>query len=91
MITLNDKYTKREGTAFMSGLHALVRLPMMQRQVITLVDIAGFSYVEIAEILDIPIGTVMSRINRARRKLREKLAEYDPHMEPVKPRLRRVK
>jgi RNA polymerase sigma-70 factor (ECF subfamily) len=69
----------------------IAELPMGQRQVITLVDIAGFSYVEIAEILDIPIGTVMSRINRARRALKTKLADYDPRQEIVRVKLRRVK
>ena len=70
---------------------AILRLPEAQCQAITLVDIAGFSYVEIAEILDIPIGTVMSRINRARRALKTKLADYDPRQELVRVKLRRVK
>ncbi|MDA8419703.1 MAG: sigma-70 family RNA polymerase sigma factor [Pseudomonadota bacterium] len=45
---------------------AVTRLPEGQRQVITLVDLEGFSYVEVARVLDIPIGTVMSRLCRAR-------------------------
>jgi RNA polymerase sigma-70 factor (ECF subfamily) len=69
----------------------IAELPMGQRQVITLVDLAGFSYVEIAEILDIPIGTVMSRINRARNTLKKRLADYDPRQEIVRAKLRRVK
>ncbi len=44
----------------------IARLPEGQRQVITLVDLEGFSYVEVAKVLDIPIGTVMSRLCRAR-------------------------
>lgn len=45
---------------------AIAKLPEGQRQVVTLVDLEGFSYVEVATILDIPIGTVMSRLCRAR-------------------------
>lgn len=45
------------------------RLPLAQRQAITLVDIEGFAYAEVADILDIPIGTVMSRLARARKAL----------------------
>ncbi len=46
--------------------NGLKRLKEGQRMVITLVDIEGFSYKDTAEILDIPIGTVMSRLARAR-------------------------
>ena len=66
-------------------------LPIGQRQVITLVDLAGFSYAEIAGILDIPIGTVMSRICRARKALKTSLADYDPRHEYARARIRRVK
>lgn len=44
----------------------LARVDPMQREVIQLVDVQGFSYAEAAEVLDIPIGTVMSRLSRAR-------------------------
>jgi len=50
---------------------AIGRLPEGQRQVVTLVDIEGFSYVEVAQILDVPIGTVMSRLCRARAAMKE--------------------
>lgn len=53
---------------------ALSRLPEEQRSVLLLVAVEGRSYAEVAEILDIPIGTVMSRVARARRSLAEKLA-----------------
>ena len=49
--------------------HAVGKLPIGQRQVLTLVDLEGFAYAETAEILDIPVGTVMSRLCRARRAL----------------------
>lgn len=53
---------------------AILRLPDGQRQVVTLVDLAGFTYAEVAEVLDIPIGTVMSRLHTARRSLQSVLA-----------------
>jgi len=48
-------------------------LPLGQRQVVTLVDLEECSYVEAGEILEIPVGTVMSRLCRARRALRDVL------------------
>lgn len=50
---------------------ALDELPEQQRSVVLLVALEGLSYQEVAELLDIPIGTVMSRLSRARRKLAE--------------------
>ena len=69
----------------------IAELPLGQRQVITLVDLAGFSYIEIADILDIPVGTVMSRISRGRNTLRTKLADYDPRQEIIRAKIRRIK
>lgn len=54
---------------------AVEKLPLGQRQVLVLVDLEEFSYAEVAEILDIPVGTVMSRLCRARRALKELLSE----------------
>ena len=45
------------------------------RDVVVLVDIGDFSYADAAQILDIPIGTVMSRLHRGRRQLKQRLAE----------------
>jgi RNA polymerase sigma-70 factor (ECF subfamily) len=50
---------------------ALEKLPEVFRQAVTLRDVEDFSYDEIARILDVPIGTVMSRIHRGRAQLRE--------------------
>jgi len=55
---------------------ALATLSPEFRQVVLLADVEGFSYKEIAEIMGTPIGTVMSRLNRARAALRFKLADY---------------
>jgi RNA polymerase sigma-70 factor, ECF subfamily len=54
---------------------ALSAVPHDFRDVIVLVDIGEFSYQEAAQILDIPIGTVMSRLHRGRRILKSELAE----------------
>jgi len=48
---------------------AMAGLPNAQRQVVSLVDLDGLSYSEVADILQLPIGTVMSRLNRARKAL----------------------
>jgi RNA polymerase sigma-70 factor (ECF subfamily) len=54
---------------------ALAVLPHDFRDVVVLVDIGEFSYADAAQILDVPIGTVMSRLHRGRRILKQKLAE----------------
>jgi RNA polymerase sigma-70 factor (ECF subfamily) len=53
---------------------ALEELPEQFRQVVLLADVEDFSYREIADILDIKIGTVMSRLHRGRRRLQKALA-----------------
>jgi len=58
---------------------AVQRLPISHRQVVTLVDLEEFSYASVAQILDIPVGTVMSRLCRGRRALREELLEDRLH------------
>ena len=52
---------------------ALEDLPEQFRVAVLLADVEGFSYKEIAEILDIPIGTVMSRLHRGRKGLERRL------------------
>lgn len=56
--------------------NAINALPVDFRVVILLCDIEDFTYEEISKILDIPIGTVRSRLHRARNMLKEKLKEY---------------
>ena len=57
-------------------LQALEKLPEQFRHVVLLTDVEEFSYKEVAELLQTPIGTVMSRLHRGRRLLRQHLTEY---------------
>ncbi|MCB2412147.1 sigma-70 family RNA polymerase sigma factor [Demequina sp. TTPB684] len=56
--------------------NALAELSDDFRMAVYLSDVEGFAYKEIAEIMDTPVGTVMSRLHRGRRLLREKLRDY---------------
>jgi RNA polymerase sigma-70 factor, ECF subfamily len=55
-------------------LAALDKLPLAFREIVLMADVEEFSYKEIAETLKLPLGTVMSRLSRGRRLLREELA-----------------
>ncbi|MER6943215.1 RNA polymerase sigma factor [Nonomuraea sp. NPDC000554] len=57
---------------------AIAALPAAQRDVLLLVALAGLSYDEVAQALDVPFGTVSSRLNRARKKLRKALGDTNP-------------
>ncbi len=71
---------------------AILKLPVGQRQVLTLVDLAGFSYAEVAGVMDIPIGTVMSRLHTARHSLQKALVSIHAAKPSAHPTyLRRVK
>jgi RNA polymerase sigma-70 factor (ECF subfamily) len=65
-----DRFTDAEVKA------ALDSLPEQFRLAVLLADVEGFSYKEIAEIMDVPIGTVMSRLHRGRRALQKALLDY---------------
>ena len=71
-------------------LRALDRLPDEQRSVLLLVSVEDLSYAETAAALDIPIGTVMSRLARAREKLLRDMEGNAAGAAP-RPTLRRVK
>jgi RNA polymerase sigma-70 factor (ECF subfamily) len=64
---------------------ALEQLPDQQRQVLLLVGLEQLSYAQVADILDVPIGTVMSRLSRGRERMRSLLRDDE------RPRLRKVK
>lgn len=71
---------------------AVQKLPLPQCQVITLVDLEGFTYASVAEILEIPVGTVMSRLCRGRRALKDFLTDIRPQLTAERPaNLMRVK
>src|SRR5437588_2508401 len=55
---------------------AIEKLPPLHREVVLLVDVEGFAYKDAAQVLGIPIGTVMSRLHRARQQLQKSLYDY---------------
>jgi RNA polymerase sigma-70 factor (ECF subfamily) len=74
---LIDAITVRQG---------LARLSPAYREVIALVDLAGFAYAEAARILGVPVGTVMSRLSRARQALLAAIGESNVRPLPTKVR-----
>jgi RNA polymerase sigma-70 factor (ECF subfamily) len=61
--------TPEEGLMNRQIIDAVMRLPEAQRAVVLLVAVEGLSYTEAAEVLNVPIGTVMSRLSRARQAI----------------------
>ena len=62
---------------------AIESLPHAYREIVVLRDIEGFTYQEIATVLDCPAGTVMSRLGRARGKLRKLLTRFEPRVKRI--------
>jgi len=88
----DDHYAALERQEIVTEVrHAISLLPLNQRQVITLIDLEEMGYKEVAIILDIPIGTVMSRLNRARKSLKIKLLDIEKNAGQKKPNLRSIK
>ena len=80
-----------EGTFFFSVIDRTIlemidRIPSEFREVVLLSDLEGLSYAEIADVLDVPIGTVKSRLFRGRRLLQEKLYNVATESGYVQPR-----
>lgn len=68
--TSTEQPAVERGVVAQSITDALAKLPEQQRHLILWVSVEGLSYREVAEILDVPMGTVMSRLSRARTALR---------------------
>ena len=72
--------------------NGIQELPLTQRQVVTLIDLEGFAYATVSEILEIPVGTVMSRLCRGRKALRSILIEIKPQLnDEISRKLKSVK
>lgn len=80
--------SQEQGLAVSDLGQALELLPAEQREIILLIGLEGMSYKQTAKILDVPVGTVMSRLSRGREALRSLL---DGGGHDIKPSLRRVK
>ena len=95
-VEIKDESTTEHSEAYQQGQivsrvrKSVAGLPMTLREVVTLVDFAGMSYAEVAEIVDIPIGTVMSRLFRARKNLKQELMDLSLD-ENTHLKLRRIK
>ena len=85
---VSQRPDQEDGMRHSDVLAALDRLPDEQRTVLLLVSVEDMSYAQAAEVIGVPIGTVMSRLSRARERLRRNIGEAAPAAAPV---LRRVK
>ena len=84
--------TESSSTEIVRLVRAVIaRLPQGQRQVVTLVDLEEFSYVEVSQILDVPIGTVMSRLCRARNAMKAMLLPAMQQNPAMNRGMRRIK
>jgi RNA polymerase sigma-70 factor (ECF subfamily) len=68
-------------------VRAIEELPDEFGMVIVLSDLEGLAYAEIAELLEVPVGTVKSRLFRGRRRLQERLYDYAVEMGYISPRI----
>jgi RNA polymerase sigma-70 factor (ECF subfamily) len=82
--------SQEHGLRYRALLQALSRLPEEQKTLLLLATVEELSYAETAKVLDIPVGTVMSRLSRARERLLKEM-DGDEKPETAHPHLRRVK
>ncbi|MEY4753200.1 MAG: hypothetical protein RJA44_875 [Pseudomonadota bacterium] len=82
--------TSQQLTLRLDTERALARLPEAQRAVLLLVVVEELGYAEVAEVLDIPLGTVMSRLSRARAQMRTLMADTAAPAATTAPHLRVV-
>ena len=83
------RFAQEDGLRRRDILTALSQLPEDQRSILLLVSVEDMSYAQVAGILDVPIGTVMSRLARARSRLRKLMEDGSP-VASGRPQLRRI-
>jgi len=88
---LGQPASQEDQLTYSDVLDKVSQLPEEQRSVLLLVAVEDLSYAEAARVLDIPIGTVMSRLSRARERLLTLMEGGDERVVPLNPHLRRVK
>ena len=88
---LGQPASQEDQLKYSEVLDKVSQLPEEQRGVLLLVAVEDLSYAEAARVLDIPIGTVMSRLSRARERLLTLMEGGDGRVVPLNPQLRRVK
>jgi RNA polymerase sigma-70 factor, ECF subfamily len=87
--TTSDPFAHSEGARVLQALEtAIAALPILYREAFTLTYVEEFSYKEVAAFLDIPVGTVQSRLNKAKTLLRAHLTPLLADEETVAPTLR---
>jgi RNA polymerase sigma-70 factor, ECF subfamily len=83
--TVADPHMRTPEEILLNGeiIAAVERLPEAQRTVMLLVAVEGFSYAEAAEILEVPIGTIMSRLSRARQTIGAQFSDRSERSAPA--------
>lgn len=84
-VETSERPLQEDGLVMRDLANSLLRLPQEQREILLLISLEELSYKDAADILQVPIGTVMSRLSRGREALRQLVAA------PATPKLRRIK